>query len=86
MFHSMDFDADATLAYLFEMGMRILFAPPFFGMFCMAHNVVVLFVLFCSVLVSSKNQRLFFELYKAFKAGRLEKDPSIGWYEGEMGT
>ncbi|CAB9502419.1 Receptor-type guanylate cyclase gcy [Seminavis robusta] len=31
------------------------------------------------------NQRLFMELYKAYKAGRLEKDPSIGWYEGEMG-
>ena len=24
-------------------------------------------------------------MYKAFKQGRLEKDPSIAWYEGEMG-
>ena len=25
------------------------------------------------------------EMYKAYKAGRLEKDPSEGWYKGEMG-
>lgn len=31
------------------------------------------------------NELLFMEMYKAFKAGRLEKDPSIGWYSGEMG-
>ncbi|CAB9514382.1 Receptor-type guanylate cyclase gcy [Seminavis robusta] len=31
------------------------------------------------------NERLFLELYKAYKAGRLDKDPSIGWVEGEMG-
>ena len=23
-------------------------------------------------------------MYGAYKAGRLEKDPSIGWYQGEM--
>ena len=31
------------------------------------------------------NQRLFFELYKAFSEGRAEKDPSEFWYEGEKG-
>ncbi|CAB9506819.1 Receptor-type guanylate cyclase gcy [Seminavis robusta] len=31
------------------------------------------------------NERLFLELYKAYKDGRLDKDPSIGWHEGEMG-
>jgi hypothetical protein len=31
------------------------------------------------------NERLFNELYRAWEAGRLETDPSIGWYKGEMG-
>ncbi|CAB9497323.1 cyclase soluble subunit alpha-3 [Seminavis robusta] len=31
------------------------------------------------------NERLFMEMYKAYKAGRLEKDPSVGWYRGEIG-
>jgi len=31
------------------------------------------------------NQRLFFELYKAFSEGRADKDPSEFWYEGEKG-
>jgi hypothetical protein len=32
------------------------------------------------------NQRLFNErMYLAYKAGRLEKDPSEGWYRGEIG-
>ncbi|CAB9528997.1 Receptor-type guanylate cyclase gcy [Seminavis robusta] len=31
------------------------------------------------------NERLFQEMYKAYKAGRLEKDPSEGWYRGELG-
>ena len=31
------------------------------------------------------NQRLFFELYKAYAEGRAEKDPSENWYEGEKG-
>lgn len=31
------------------------------------------------------NQNLFFELYHAYKQGRLEKDPSINWYKGELG-
>ena len=31
------------------------------------------------------NQRLFFELYKAYAEGRAEKDPSTFWYEGEKG-
>ena len=24
-------------------------------------------------------------MYKAYKAGRLEKDPSVGWHQGELG-
>lgn len=31
------------------------------------------------------NEALFHEMYKLYKQGRLEKDPSIGWYKGEMG-
>ncbi|CAB9496134.1 Receptor-type guanylate cyclase gcy [Seminavis robusta] len=31
------------------------------------------------------NERLFHEMYKGYKAGRLEKDPSEGWYQGELG-
>ena len=31
------------------------------------------------------NERFFFELYDAYKNGRAEKDPSIGWYKGEIG-
>jgi hypothetical protein len=27
----------------------------------------------------------FHEMYAAFKAGRLDKDPSNNWYEGEKG-
>ncbi|KAG7359286.1 adenylate and guanylate cyclase catalytic domain containing protein [Nitzschia inconspicua] len=30
------------------------------------------------------NQRLFQEMYAAYKAGRGDKDPSEGWYEGEL--
>ena len=30
------------------------------------------------------NQRLFDEMYGAYRAGRSEKDPSEGWYEGEL--
>ncbi|KAG7355294.1 adenylate and guanylate cyclase catalytic domain containing protein [Nitzschia inconspicua] len=30
------------------------------------------------------NQRLFQEMYTAYKAGRADKDPSVGWYEGEL--
>jgi class 3 adenylate cyclase len=30
------------------------------------------------------NQRLFNEMYQAFQDGRIEKDPSLGWYKGEM--
>ena len=33
----------------------------------------------------SWNERFFFELYKAYKEGRAETDPSIGWYKGEIG-
>ena len=33
---------------------------------------------------SKWNERLFNEMYMAFKAGRSEKDPSEGWYEGEL--
>jgi hypothetical protein len=31
------------------------------------------------------NELFFFELYGAYKAGRAETDPSIGWYNGEIG-
>jgi hypothetical protein len=30
------------------------------------------------------NERLFHEMYSAFECGRAEKDPSEGWYKGEM--
>ena len=31
------------------------------------------------------NEWLFQELYKSYKEGRMEKDPSIGWHQGELG-
>lgn len=31
------------------------------------------------------NKRLFEELYRAYKAGRADKDPSEFWYKGELG-
>ena len=31
------------------------------------------------------NERFFRECYAAYKAGRAEKDPSLGWYKGEIG-
>ena len=31
------------------------------------------------------NERLFMELYKAFKEGRAATDPCEGWYKGEIG-
>lgn len=31
------------------------------------------------------NERLFMEFYQAYVDGRGEVDPSIGWYEGEIG-
>ena len=30
------------------------------------------------------NERLFGEMYRAYKDGRMDKDPSEGWYEGEI--
>lgn len=30
------------------------------------------------------NQRLFNEMYRAYKEGRADKDPSEGWYKGEI--
>ena len=30
------------------------------------------------------NQRLFFEMYEAYLNGRGDKDPSLGWYKGEL--
>jgi 3'5'-cyclic nucleotide phosphodiesterase len=30
------------------------------------------------------NHKLFHEMYVAFQSGRLDKDPSIGWYDGEL--
>ena len=32
-----------------------------------------------------RNEKLFHELYKAYLDGRAEKDPSEGWYKGELG-
>ena len=32
-----------------------------------------------------RNEKLFCEMYDAYKAGRSNKDPSEGWYEGELG-
>ena len=31
------------------------------------------------------NERLFQEMYAAYKTGRWDKDPSDGWYKGELG-
>jgi len=31
------------------------------------------------------NERLFEEMYLAFKAGRASKNPALNWYEGELG-
>lgn len=31
------------------------------------------------------NERFFLECYQAFKDGRAEKDPTLNWYEGEIG-
>lgn len=31
------------------------------------------------------NEKLFQEMYKAYKEGRTDKDPSVGWYQGEIG-
>lgn len=31
------------------------------------------------------NERFFLECYKAYKDGRAENDPSVGWYTGEIG-
>ena len=31
------------------------------------------------------NERLFHEVYQAYKDGRADTDPSIGWYQGELG-
>ena len=33
---------------------------------------------------SSWNERLFEEMYSAYKVGRGDKDPSLGWYQGEL--
>lgn len=31
------------------------------------------------------NERLYAEMYKAYTQGRSEKDPTVSWYEGEIG-
>ena len=31
------------------------------------------------------NERLFQEMYQAYSQGRLPTDPSVAWYEGELG-
>jgi 3'5'-cyclic nucleotide phosphodiesterase len=30
------------------------------------------------------NERLFYEMYSAYRSGRTETDPSVGWYGGEL--
>jgi hypothetical protein len=30
------------------------------------------------------NEALFFEMYLAYESGRSDKDPSVGWYNGEL--
>ena len=30
------------------------------------------------------NEKLFMEMYQAYLTGRAEKDPSAGWYKGEL--
>ena len=32
-----------------------------------------------------QNAKFFHECYHAYKMGRAESDPSIGWYKGELG-
>jgi hypothetical protein len=31
------------------------------------------------------NSRLFKEMYQAYEGGRMEMDPSVNWYKGELG-
>jgi hypothetical protein len=31
------------------------------------------------------NEKLYLEMYEAYKDGRADKDPTDGWYEGEIG-
>ena len=40
---------------------------------------------FFSFVADMQNERLFREMYKAYKEGRADKDPSEFWYEGEIG-
>jgi hypothetical protein len=41
---------------------------------------------FCVVPSLQKwNERLFHEMYRAYSEGRADKDPSEGWYQGEIG-
>jgi hypothetical protein len=35
--------------------------------------------------LSQWNERLFHEMYLAWLSGKIEKDPSLHWYEGEIG-
>ena len=30
------------------------------------------------------NERLFHEMYSAYRLGRADKDPTEGWYKGEL--
>uniref|UniRef100_A0A7R9ZPR5 Uncharacterized protein n=1 Tax=Craspedostauros australis TaxID=1486917 RepID=A0A7R9ZPR5_9STRA len=44
------------------------------------------YALYCTSLIQQKwNEKFFAESYEAFLNGRSDTDPSIGWYEGEMG-
>jgi hypothetical protein len=41
-------------------------------------------VLFRRHIYQKWNQRLFYEMYSAYRAGRADNDPSVAWYEGEL--
>ena len=40
---------------------------------------------FLSSFLLNRNERLFHEMHGAYLAGRAEKSPAVGWYEGELG-
>lgn len=49
------------------------------------HDLTTHFVFSARHVYQKWNQHLFMECYQAFKDGRAEKDPSDGWYQGEIG-
>ena len=54
-----------------------------------AHRVFVLVHFFCLPFcfwnVKKWNERLFLEMYAAYRAGRATTDPSVNWVKGEIG-